>query len=58
MSCSTAIDSTRPATIVHLMTRHQARKYVVAARGEPEIISPNSHTQPSISAIEPAKIRI
>lgn len=58
MICHMTSASTRPMATIHFTTRNHARKYVVAARGEPEIISPNNHTQPSISARVPKKIRI
>jgi len=57
MNCKTITDRAAPATIVHLMTRHQAKQYLFAPRIEPEAAKPNSHTHPSITASEPTKTR-
>jgi len=57
MSCKTTSDRIDPATIVHLMTRHQAEKYLFAPRTDPEAARPNSQTHPIIKASEPKKTR-
>ena len=51
------MDSTMPATIVHLMTRHHAERYEVAARVDPETMTPNSQTQQAIHARMPNSTR-
>lgn len=50
MICSKTRPSTIPATASHFTTRHQARKYDVAAFVEPVIIQPNSQTHASMAA--------
>lgn len=58
MSCSISSPSRQPANASHLTTRHQARKYDVAPRAVPLMKKPNSQTQASIAASEPAITRI
>lgn len=58
MSCSITSPSRQPASASHFTTRHQARKYDVAPRIEPLTQKPNSQTQASIAASEPAITRI
>ncbi len=57
MSCSAISPTTMPASAIHFTTRHQDRKYAVACLGLPEMSSPNSHTQPSMTATAAAKTR-
>jgi len=57
MAANAIRPTTIPASANHFTTRHQDRKYAVAARGLPLISSPNTHTQPSMTAMAPAKMR-
>lgn len=50
MNCRKISPSTMPATASHFTTRHQARKYDVAAFVEPVIMKPNSQTHASMAA--------